>query len=475
MKLWQGILCAIGGGIIGHSSFEPYGIWPLIFLSYGVLMWVILKLDPKWSFYAGISYGVALYGLSLDWFTNIFGMGALVLYLILAFFLGIFGLLTSKLNQVLESQYLKVIMVSGLCLSLEFIRCELYFLRFPWITPGTALNVHFLLPIGGVYLVSFLTALSTILFQYKRFRLAAVLLLGLLISGKVIGPVPIFEGSVPHFEGSVPADGDSAENSLKVALIQLEQGSVDEYKEWTRKACEKSPDVVIWPEYAIPFDVRKRPALMKDLYHFCHEMGEIQILLGTQTQIGNGEKDWRNTALWIHSQGVVGEYYKCRPVHFFNDGIAGDNHHPMRTDFGTIGTPICFDGDYSFISRNMAYLGAEAFLVMSFDAEDWSHKQHLQHGVFFQIRAAENARWLVRAASSGQSQVISPSGEVIQHLEDMKPGYLVAEIDLRSERTIFTRIGWIFPWVVLVFTVIAWVFLGFSRFSIKRQDMGPNG
>ena len=44
------------------------------------------------------------------------------------------------------------------------------------------------------------------------------------------------------------------------------------------------------------------------------------------------------------------------------------------------------------------------------DAMQWGRVQHEHHALLFRLRAVENDRWLVRASSSGRSEVISPRG-----------------------------------------------------------------
>ena len=49
--------------------------------------------------------------------------------------------------------------------------------------------------------------------------------------------------------------------------------------------------------------------------------------------------EWYNTALIVGGNGVLGEYYKNRPVHFFKDGMPGKSFDPIDTPLGKIGTP----------------------------------------------------------------------------------------------------------------------------------------
>lgn len=47
----------------------------------------------------------------------------------------------------------------------------------------------------------------------------------------------------------------------------------------------------------------------------------------------------------------------------------------------------------------------------NYDAMSWGATQHEHHELLFRLRAVENDRWVVRAASSGRSEAISPHGE----------------------------------------------------------------
>jgi apolipoprotein N-acyltransferase len=76
------------------------------------------------------------------------------------------------------------------------------------------------------------------------------------------------------------------------------------------------------------------------------------------------------------------------------------------------------------------------------------------------LRAAENGRWFACAASSGVSQVIDPHGHVQASLPPMETGAFSARIGRRTGLTVFTRVGWLLPWLALAGTV------GFSLFVV---------
>ena len=94
------------------------------------------------------------------------------------------------------------------------------------------------------------------------------------------------------------------------------------------------------------------------------------------------------------------------------------------------------------------YSGVTADLPWpSMDAAHWGEKQHIQHAQFFRLRAAENRRAFIVAASSGVSQIITPNGVQRQKLPAMVEGVLDGAITPQTDFTFFTRFGWLTPWL----------------------------
>ena len=57
------------------------------------------------------------------------------------------------------------------------------------------------------------------------------------------------------------------------------------------------------------------------------------------------------------------------------------------------------------------------------------------------LRAVENGRWVLRAANTGISSVISSEGKTITHLDALTKGYIVENAYTHSERTLYSYIG----------------------------------
>jgi apolipoprotein N-acyltransferase len=239
-----------------------------------------------------------------------------------------------------------------------------------------------------------------------------------------------------------------------MAAVQLEMVSLDAFIRETR-ALPDDVDWVVWPEYAVPYDVRRMAKDWKLITDLVAERG-ITLTFGTQVQEENG---WRNVALTLDATGELGEHTKVHTVHLFDDGTPGRDAGVFATAFGKVGTPICFDCDYEGVVRRMTAAGADFIISPVMDATSWSARQHDQHAELFRIRACENRRWVFVAASSGISQVIDPWGRVHGRLGALEQGVLTGEIHAADGLTFYTRHGWRLPWLVLAGAAACWMFL----------------
>jgi apolipoprotein N-acyltransferase len=66
------------------------------------------------------------------------------------------------------------------------------------------------------------------------------------------------------------------------------------------------------------------------------------------------------------------------------------------------------------------------------------------------MRAVENGMYLVRAANTGISAVVAPSGRIVAQTPLLTEAALVATISPRQARTPYSRVGDVFPWACLI-------------------------
>ena len=122
-------------------------------------------------------------------------------------------------------------------------------------------------------------------------------------------------------------------------------------------------------------------------------------------------------------------------------------------DFGPLGLPVCFDGDFPETARALRLAGARVIVQASaYEAEAESWWDGL-----YPARALENGQWWVMSNQCGRtpsgallggSQIISPLGRVVSRAVKVHelagpalPVLLVAEIALREELACADRLN----------------------------------
>lgn len=439
---------AVASGGLYSLAFPPLGWGWLVFPALAGLLLALKDLTGSQARAAGFLHGLAAFGTGLSWLYELFGPLAVVLWCVLAAFPALFAQFQGLSASRGMSGWKFAVFTALNWGAWEFVRAELFPLKFPWMTAGLALGPNQLLPWIGVYGVGVIVVLLVMLAVLKLWTSSLV-------------PVFVVAALLCVSKHAEPRVGDSA--TLKVAGIQKESVSLHEFLEATRGLPADIP-YVVWPEYAVPYDIRADREDWGKVQQLCRERG-ITLTFGTQLHQADGA-GWRNIALTVDPSGVRGEHNKVHPVHFFNDGIAGTSALPVETAHGKIGTPVCFDCDYEGVVRRMTAGGAEAFIVPIMDAEAWTARQHDQHAELFRIRACENGRWMFVCATSGVSQVIDPSGRLHGRLSAMTSGILTGSLQRETRLTFYTRFGWLVPWAVLA----AW--LGWSAALLRAGRRG---
>ncbi len=400
----------------------------------------------------GFLHGMAAYGIGISWLYQIFGIMVVILWCVLAAFTSLFAEMQSRAVAGGMGGWRLAIFTALNWSAWEFIRAELFPLKFPWMTAGLALGPNTLLPWIGVYGAGMLLVFALGLIVAGKCKSAAVALL-------VLGACVFLNKRVPTPEASDP-------RTVTVGGLQLEGVSMTEYLNGSRQM-PLDVELVVWPEYSIPFDIRTNKRDRKLILDLCAERG-ITLTFGTKAGPAP-DHSWRNIALTVDATGVLGEHTKVHPVHFFDDGTPGKTALPVLTKHGKIGTPICFDCDYEGVTRGMTAAGAELIVAPTMDAEKWTARQHDQHAELFRIRACENGRWVFGVATSGVSQIIDPHGHLHARLDALRQGPITGLMKRETTLTFYTYFGWLIPWCMLCVTVTIWCVLLVKKTGFIRK------
>lgn len=299
-----------------------------------------------------------------------------------------------------------------------------------------------------------------------------------------------------------------AEETVTVALIQGNiasgekwkdnsvLGSVQTYLALTEEAlAENDIDLVVWPETVINIPLRKYPEYYNTIADFARTNG-ITLIVGTFEDITDEEGNERsyNALLCFGPDGEESEtaYYKRHLVPFGEylpmEGLirtvfpslaslnilcdpltAGEDSAVMESDLGMIGGLICFDSIYETLTIDSVRDGAELIVLSTNDSwyrDSAAVYQHCRHAV---LRAVESGRYLVRAAATGISAIITPSGEIRCALAPLTRGYCVGTVAFTSSRTLYSRIGNLFPLLCAVGCVVGGTVRVICHFRRKKK------
>ena len=300
---------------------------------------------------------------------------------------------------------------------------------------------------------------------------------------------------------------DKSDRSVKAAVIQGNMSSLDKwsgadslglYVGLTEECVrETGANVVLWPETVIPWELTSYKHIVEDLCELADEL-DITMLVGSFEAVKDeeGNRIEYNTIYMFLPDGTLAEqrYYKQKPVPFgeynpagpimdlipaldvlgvFNDPLTpGEGSQLLESQYGTIGALICFDSIYETLARQSVADGAEIIMLSTNDswfsdsAAVWQHNRHAT------VRAIENGRYVVRAASTGVSSFISPTGEVLTTIEPLTEGYMAMDVYMLEGRTVYSYVGNIFVYLCLGFAVGVFAYNSVLRVRSKKKISG---
>jgi apolipoprotein N-acyltransferase len=116
------------------------------------------------------------------------------------------------------------------------------------------------------------------------------------------------------------------------------------------------------------------------------------------------------------------------------------------TPFGTV---ICYEVIFPGLFRRFVAEGASFMTNITNDAWFGDSGGPLQHLAMVPLRAVENRIAIVRAANTGVSAFVLPTGAIERTLPLGARGTLRAEVPLRRGQTFYARFGDVFAYACL--------------------------
>jgi apolipoprotein N-acyltransferase len=490
LRLRWALLVALAGGVLQTLAFPPFGCWPLAVAGPALLV-VSLAGRRLWGAFAcGLVFGLAFYLFLLSWLINVAWYAWTGLAAAEAL---IFAVLAIGLRLLLHLRWWPLA-VAGWWVSMEGLH-DRWPYAFPWgrlaMSQAGAPDAHWM-AIGGAPLLSFLVALSGAMLAWpllirdtnkrdkKKLRLAGsfVAVTGAILAIGLI-PVDPYGGSptaeVAAIQGNVPRERDLSQQLSSTEVTANHAEATLKLAAEVKAGRAPAPDVVLWPENSTdndPFEPGNT-----GIYY---EIADSVAAIGRPMLVGEVlDNPRRNVGqLWTPQGGPGPMYVKRQLVPFgeyipFRSFISSFSNLPslQPIDFTPgrsavvfhigqirLGDVICYEVGFDPLVRSEVTAGANLLVVQSNDADfeiDGQSGESSQQVAMARLRAVENDRAVAYVSTTGESAIILPDGQVIEHSGLWQQAILEAKVPLVSYRTLASRIGSWPEYVIIFLTVLS--------------------
>ena len=504
------VLC----GILLFLSFPKYDLSLLAWFALIPYFLAIKDRPAAEAFWLGwLAGGIYFLG-TVNWVTitmekygklpamaSFFLMLLLVVYLGLYF--GIFGFLLKYLSTQPAKPQLGhllslVILAPSLWVTLEFLKSH-FLTGFPWMLLGYSqyrtLPMIQIADITSVYGVSFLIVMvnAALYLIIRRFwtdigfktqpitaDLAAIGITAFLVLLSLgygywrLARLSDYHRSiikVAAIQGNIPQDIKWDERYRKT--------TIETYQRLTLKVLPDHPDLVLWPESAAPFLFESDQAGRQQITSFVKDQN-FNLLFGSPSvKLLDRQLLLQNSAYFLSGQGSIqnrydkihlvpfGEYVPLSSILSFvnklvegiGDFTPGEAYTVMDLPKGKMGTVICFEVIFPELVREFVKNGAQLMTAITNDSWFGHSSAAYQHFSMVVFRAVENRVAFARAANTGISGFIEPTGQITQQSPLFVEAALISELPLSSpgDLTFYTRWGDIFAYLCGIIIFVFWL------------------
>lgn len=469
------LLAALVAGGFTTLTASPFELWWLGPVAIGLLYTGLHALTPAQAALKGWLYGVALFASGTSWvYVSIHDYGytsvplAVFLTTLFVTILALFFAGTFWLYRRFISARLAFISFAGAWVLGEVLRTYL-FTGFPWLLLGSGYVDSPLAawaPVGGVYLLSLLVALSGTFAAELLFRrqwwaiapLAAIWLIPMALpqqwTTQASDPtrVALLQGNLPQLLKWTPEGQRTAANT---------------YSELTREVADEV-DLIVWPETALPMiEEQARPVLERVQANLPPDVALLTGIVQRDEQeryfnsvigVGNVEGSYQKEHLVPFGEYLPLESVLRGAINFFDlpmSTFAKGEHEqtPMQAAGISIGNAICYEIIYPQLVARRAQ---DSDVIMTVSNDTWfgasiGPHQHLQMA---RLRALENGRYVIRATSNGITAIIDDNGRIVKRAPQFETTLLTGEFYAMEGLTPFTRTGswpaWLLAGLMLV-------------------------
>ncbi|MEC4672829.1 MAG: apolipoprotein N-acyltransferase [Nitrospirota bacterium] len=498
------------------NSLEGFPLGIVAWLALVPLHALLVEITPKQGFFRGWFAGTIAFIGTMYWVViamHLYGQMPLLIsvavMLLLAVYLGLYVGVYALAYVWVERRRPSLAWIAAPCfwVALEFLRT--YALSgLPWGLLGYSqfqwLPIIQIADITSVYGVSFLIVLVNV----ALFHTGHWLIPRKVIPRNIAKPwlplavtLPVFLLIWTYGEGSL-LTSISKRSQMPTLDIGIVQPNIDQAQKWDvayrldtmerytqlTQLAAKGSDLILWPESATPFVFEQEPtyqSLVKNMV----VQGKAPLVFGSPLlqRHTDGRPYLFNSAYLLDASGNIsgrydkqhlvpfGEYIPLRTLLFFLDKLVvgiGDFESGNQPTLLSIqkspdsqpvrfGVAICFEVVFPNLVRQLANAGANFLITLTNDAWFGDTVAPSQHFAMVVFRAVENRMAFARAANTGISGFIDPTGHILAASPIFTEQALTGRIPLTSPSTFYTRFGDMFAWGCVIISLILLLFLRF--------------
>lgn len=494
---WPGHVLALAAGASTTLALAPFDIWPLALLAIALFYLGLRDLNPRQALLRGWLYGLGLFLAGTSWiYVSIHDYGAaspaLAGFLTVGFSAGValfFALpawLWARWLRRNDSPIADALAFAALWLAQEAFR-GWFLTGFPWLYASYS-QLHGplagLAPLGGIWLISLVLALSAALLvnlprlRHSKSRLGAALVLMLTPWLTCLWLNNHAWTSPKGAPLKVAALQGNVQQNLKWDPAQLE-AQLGLYRDMTLRS--EAADLIVWPETAVPVLKEYAEGYLKVMGRVAADR-DAALITGVPLRQTNehGEKRYYN-AITVTGWGEgtylkqklvpFGEYVPLQDVlrgliAFFDlpmsDFARGSSEQgPLLAKGVRIAPFICYEVVYPEFAAGLA---AQSDLLLTVSNDTWFGTSigPLQHLQMAQMRALEAGRWMIRATNNGVTALIDPQGRITTQIPQFEEATLYGEVQPMQGLTPYL-IWRAWPLAVLCVLLLGWAALARRR------------
>ncbi len=253
--------------------------------------------------------------------------------------------------------------------------------------------------------------------------------------------------------------------------MAFRQNTIAKYGTLSLDAARFQPDLIIWPETALPFYYGHSTALSNQVDQHIRT-ARTHFLIGTPAvDTSHHPALYYNRVMMLDPLALpkghydkthlvpFGEYVPFQDLLFFIQKLTAEAGNfsrgkpafiPLTFKDHHTGVLICFEILFPNISRRFVRNGADLLTTVTNDAWFGRTSASAQHFDISIFRAVENRRSLARAANTGISGFIDPTGRVSDITSLFTDAVIVRPMPALSHISFYTRYGDLFTYICLI-------------------------